>query len=392
MTPAARVQAAIVVLDDVLGGAPVEQVLTGWARRSRFAGSGDRAGVRDHVFDALRRRRSLAALGGAETGRGLMLGLCRSEGRDPAEIFTGIGHAPAILDPAEAAAGRLPSHPAELLDLPDWLWPAFADSLGADAAAAAAALQSRAPVHLRVNLGKTDRDGAIAALRSDGVSCLPHPAAATALLVTAGARLIRHSAAYLSGRVELQDGASQAAVAALPLRDGMRVLDYCAGGGGKTLAMAPRARLALHAHDAAPARMRDLAARAARAGARVTLLDGAELAAQAPFDLVLCDVPCSGSGAWRRSPEAKWRLTPARLAELHAIQAGILGQAADLVADGGWLAYATCSLLASENARQIDAWLRDRPEWTSPARFAWRVQDGTDGFFLALLTRERLTR
>lgn len=388
MTPGARVQAAIEILDDILAGKPAEQALTGWARRSRFAGSKDRAAVRDHVFGALRARRSLAALGGAETGRGLMLGACRRGGTDPATVYSGEGHAPAPLTAEELAAGHAPAEGAEALDVPDWLWPDFTAGLGQEAEVAARALQSRAPVHLRVNLAKIDRAAAIDALAGEGVRAVAHPAADTALEVTEGARRIRNTAAYLDGRVELQDAASQALVEALPLADGMRVLDYCAGGGGKTLAMGARATLALFAHDAAPNRMRDLPERARRAGLAVELLDDGQVARTAPFDLVLCDVPCSGSGAWRRAPEGKWRLTPAMLDELTRTQAAILDAAAPLVGPGGVLAYATCSLLMRENGDQIAGFLDRHPGWRCSWQQAWSVTGGTDGFFAAHLTRD----
>lgn len=388
MTPAARLAAAIDILDQITAGTPAEQALTGWARHSRFAGSKDRAAVRDHVFDVLRARRSLAALGGAATGRGLVLGLCRRDGIDPATMFTGEGHAPAPLAAEELAAGHAPAPGAEAMDIPDWLWPEFTASLGDRAEAAAQVLQSRAPVHLRVNLAKVSRQEAVAALAADGVITQPHPAAETALEVTEGARAIRNCAAYLDGRVELQDAASQAVVEALPLQEGIRVLDYCAGGGGKTLALGARARLALFAHDAAPRRMRDLPARAERAGLKVSLLEGDEVDRKAPYDLVLCDVPCSGSGSWRRAPEGKWLLTPEGLDQLDVTQDQILDRAAGLVAPGGMLAYATCSQLDRENGQRIDAFLARHPGWRCAWRRSWPVEGGTDGFFAAHLTRE----
>lgn len=387
MTPAARVQAAIEILDRVLAGAPAEQALTGWARGSRYAGSKDRAAVRDHVFDALRCLRSLAALGGARSGRGLMLGALRRDGGDPGAVFCDAPYAPPPLSPAERAAGRVPVSAAERLDIPDWLWPRFLVGLGAAAEPAARALQRRAPVHLRVNLGKARRAEARHGLAGEGIECIPHPAAQSALEVIRGGRRIRRSNAYRGGAVELQDAASQAVVEALPLEDGMRVLDFCAGGGGKALAMAARARLRLFVHDAAPQRMRDLPARARRAGVRATRLSGADLAAAAPFDLVLCDAPCSGSGAWRRAPEGKWRLTPARLEGLVAEQARILGTAASLTAPDGVLAYATCSVLDEENDRQIARFMDRTGGWHLRFRRVWALEAGTDGFFAAHLTR-----
>ncbi len=390
MTPAARVQAAIEVLDRIRSGDPAERALTGWARRSRYAGSKDRAAVRDHVFDVLRCRRSYAALGGDATGRGLMLGALRTAGLDPETLFGATPHAPAPLSDRERAAGAAPRPGAEELDMPDWLWPALTASLGAGAADYARALKTRAPVHLRVNLRKATPETVCADLAGDGILARPHPGADTALEITRGARRLRQSRAYLLGHVELQDAASQAVVAALPLRDGMRVLDYCAGGGGKALAMAARADIDLFAHDAAPQRMRDLPARAARAGVRFRALATAELAKSGPFDLVLCDVPCSGSGAWRRAPEGKWALSAAQLDDLCAVQARILSRAAGLVAGPGLLAYATCSVLSQENGAQIDGFVADHPGWRAGFRRSWMVQDGTDGFYTAHLTRDSL--
>lgn len=387
MTPAARLQAAIEILDIILDGDPAEKALTGWARRSRYAGSKDRAAVRDHVFTALRCRRSHAALGGANTGRGLILGGLRDIGEDPDTLFTGDGYGPAALSDAEREAGRKPAEGAEACDLQDWIYPAFSQSLGAETAAAAAALRLRAPVHVRVNLTKATVETAQDALAEAGIQSMTHPAASTALEITEGARKIRNSEAYTSGLVELQDAASQAVIAALPLSDGMRVLDYCAGGGGKSLAMAAQAGIDLFAHDAAPQRMRDLPERAERAGADITVLSTSEARQQAPFDLVLCDVPCSGSGSWRRAPDAKWLLTPETLDELLVVQATILDEAADLVTENGSLAFATCSMLEAENGTQVEGFLARHPGWSLDFDKSWRVHGGTDGFYVAILTQ-----
>lgn len=388
MTPAARVQAGIEILDEIQAGKAAERALTGWSRRSRYAGSKDRAAVRDHVFDVMRCLRSFAALGGAQTGRGLMLGALRHAGTDPDSVFTGATYAPASLTDVEQAAGQAPQPGPEALDIPDWLWPRFSESLAEQTEACAQVLQTRAPVHLRVNLQKTDVSGAQERLLNDGVSTIPHSAATTALEITDGARRLRQSEAYQSGLVELQDAASQAVVEALPLRDGMRVLDYCAGGGGKALAMAARARIDLFAHDITPERMRDLPVRAARAGATVTAIATDEIAQAGPFDLVLCDAPCSGSGAWRRSPEGKWRLDEPGLNELCGIQGGILETASGLVTEDGLLAYATCSVLQDENQNQIDHFLKQNSEWRLAVQRQWTMQHGTDGFYAAHLTRD----
>ncbi|MDX1781965.1 MAG: RsmB/NOP family class I SAM-dependent RNA methyltransferase [Thalassovita sp.] len=384
MTPGARLQAAIEILDRILQGEAAEKALTGWARRSRFAGSKDRAAIRDHVFDAIRCKRSYAALGGAMTGRGVVIGLARAQGLDLEVLFSGEGHAPAPLSAAEAAAGRQPEG-AEALDLPDWLEPLFRDSLGDRAEEIAQVMKTRAPVMLRVNLRKGDRGKAIAALREDGIETRPAEISDTALLVEEGARKVASSAAFQTGLVELQDGASQAVVDALPLEAGMRVLDYCAGGGGKTLAMAGRVEAEFNAHDANVARLNDLPSRAKRAGVRVQVLKPGAVTGE--FDLVLCDVPCSGSGSWRRAPDGKWRLTAEKLDELNGIQGDILETAAALVAPGGILAYATCSVLDRENGDRVDAFLAAHPDWTETDRRHWLPGPAGDGFFLSCLTR-----
>ncbi|MCE8008225.1 RsmB/NOP family class I SAM-dependent RNA methyltransferase [Aestuariivita sp.] len=385
MTPAARVQAAILLLDEILAGTPAEQALTGWARRARFAGSKDRAAVRDHVFDAVRCRRSFAALGGAMTGRGLMLGALRSQGAELGALFDGSTYGPDRI--AAGEEGHCPKPGAEAGDIPDWLWPAFQDSLGAEVAAGAAYLRQRAPVFVRVNTKRADREGLIRRLAEDGIEARPHTTAATALEITQGARRLRNTTAFQDGCFEMQDVASQAVVAALPLADGRQVLDFCAGGGGKTLAMGARADIALTAHDSDPRRMRDLPARAERAGLRVTLTDSGTMEGSTPYDLVLCDVPCSGSGSWRRAPDGKWALTPDRLQTLMQTQDSILDRACALVAGQGTLAYATCSVLRAENEDRIDAFLARCPDWQGTLSRRWPLTGGGDGFFLTLLTR-----
>ncbi|MGI3169051.1 RsmB/NOP family class I SAM-dependent RNA methyltransferase [Pseudooceanicola sp. C21-150M6] len=390
MTPEARIAAAAEILDRFLAGEAAEKALTGWARNSRFAGSKDRAAIRDHVFDAIRCRRSLAALGGAETGRGLMLGQLISQGADASAVFTGQGHAPAVLTPQESrhiaatTATDLEDLPDPVrYDMPDWLWPLWCASLGDQARPVAAELRHRAGTHLRVNLQRADRAEAQAQLSREGVETRPNPICDTALSVVSGARKVAGTESYRSGLVELQDAASQALAAAVDVPEGGRVLDYCAGGGGKSLAMAARISANYWAHDANPGRLKDVPARAARAGVTVHLTSSP----QGPFDTVLCDVPCSGSGSWRRATEGKWRLTSEELGALTALQSDILDRAADLVAPGGSLAYATCSVLTAENDDQLAAFLKRRPGWTMTGTTSWLPGPDCDGFYLAQLRR-----
>lgn len=380
MTPGARAAAAMAVLDRWLGGMPVEQALTNWGRASRFAGSGDRAAVRDMVFQAVRGRNSLAHRGGGLTGRGLVLGLLRDQGAELGALFTGQGHAPAPMTEPDPGPATGPA----ALDCPDWLAPALQASLGDRFAPVMRLLRDRAPVFLRVNTARATLPQAVALLADDGIAAQPHALAATALQVMQNARRVQASRAYAEGQVELQDAASQAVALALPVGPGTGVLDYCAGGGGKALALAARgARVT--ASDVDAGRMRDLPPRAARAGAVVDIVPQPQLSGR--FDVVLADAPCSGSGAWRRAPEGKWTLTAAGLDSLVRLQAQVLARAAAHVRPGGVLAYATCSLLQAENAAQVQAFLAQNPEFRPDGSLTLTPIDGGDGFFLALMGR-----
>ncbi len=384
MTPGARVAAAIEILNTMSDGLPAEQALTRWGRGNRFAGSKDRAAIRDHVFDVLRQRKTAIHLGGGDTGRALMIGILRAQEADLDSLFNGVGHAPLPLTDAE----QEPSTDADdetLWNLPDWLMPQFKASLGTGAKAVAFALQARAPITLRVNTGKTTPSAAAVALAEQGVETRANPLAETALTVTDGERKIRNSDSYLQGFVELQDASSQAAVAAMP-RAG-RILDYCAGGGGKSLALAVDPAAQVTAHDIDPRRMQDLPARAARAGCSIRQIETDDLQNEAPFDVVLCDAPCSGSGAWRRSPEGKWTLSASRLEELTQLQDSILDAAIELTAKNGCLVYATCSVLACENEDRINAFLERHPDWALGFQKRFDANDDGDGFFTAHLRR-----
>lgn len=381
MTPGARVQAAIDVLETMAGGVAAEQALSRWARGARYAGSKDRAAVRDHVFDVLRRKKSCAARGGGTSGRALMLGLLRLDGQDLETLFVGGSYAPEPLISEELEAGS----DAEVVDLPDWLISLFIASLGDDFARTEAALRTRAPVMLRVNMRLSDVPAAQKMLLNDEIETALVPGVKTALIVAKNQRRIAASVAYKTGVVELQDASSQAAMEQLEIAPGSAVLDYCAGGGGKVLALAARADANWTAHDAQPQRMKDLPPRAERAGAQIFLAATEEL--EGGFDVVLCDVPCSGSGTWRRTPDAKWRLTPEGLEELLSTQQTILDTASKQVGPSGFLAYATCSVLRCENEDQIATFLKEHPNWEKRSEQRWPVSDIGDGFYISVLEK-----
>lgn len=385
MTPGARCAAAIEVLDQWLGGEAAEKALTRWARGARYAGSKDRAAVRDHVYDVLRQKGSCAAAGGGDTGRELMIGLARRQGLDLDALFTGGGYAPDALNEAEIALNG--AHVDPMADVPDWTVPMLEARAGDDVARLVATFAERAPLWVRVNLRRATREVVEKALADDGMTVRPHEDVETALEITSNPRRLRQSSAYLDGLVELQDLSVQAAIASIDWPTTGMILDYCAGGGGKALAIADRTKARVVAHDALPRRMADLPVRAERAGVVIPQLNTDQLPGRAPFDVVVTDVPCSGSGTWRRDPEAKWRLTRQALDEIVNLQSQILVEAAALVVPGGRLIYMTCSLFEIENEEQIEAFLRDHPGWRRSALRVDTPLTASDGFFTAELQR-----
>jgi 16S rRNA (cytosine967-C5)-methyltransferase len=389
MTPAARVQAAIELLDTVIAsarskGAPADRIIADYFRARRYAGSKDRRAVRDLVYRAIRLCGPVPA-----SGRAAMLAVA---GQDEAvaTLFDGSPHGPAPRGEGEEAAktGLTRKWLAALLR---------ASELGGREIAA---LLERAPLDVRVNALKADREGL--ALPEPGE---PLPSAQG--LRFAPGTPVEQWDVHAEGLLEVQDLGSQLIVEALPVAPGDTIIDLCAGGGGKTLALAARLGNAasIVAADTDKRRLGNLGPRAARAGAAVdhtVLLDpGREMAALAPFagkaDHVLVDAPCSGSGTWRRSPEGRWRLDPAELARLNHLQDHVLGLAAQLVRPGGSVAFVTCSVLDAEGPDRVAAFLAQHPGWRAeplalplgrPRGAGIRLdphRDGTDGFFVACM-------
>ena len=392
MTPAARLSAAITLLDEIIAGEPAERSLTRWARQNRYAGSKDRAAVRDVVFDCLRQRRSLAHFAGADTGRGLVIAQQIQAGEDLKSLFDGDRFSPEPLSDAETLRIGHPDTEAtlpEAYDFPDFLLPELMRSLGDDLPAVMTTMQQRAPVDLRVNSLKATVADAERMLARDLIFTEQHPLTPNALRIVQNPRKLAASLAYSYGLVELQDVSSQRVAAFSDAKPGMKVLDYCAGGGGKTLALAADmgGKGTLIAHDVNPHRMKDLPERARRAGVDVQLLTGDMLKRQATScDLVLVDAPCSGTGAWRRNPDAKWRLDQRFLDKVVALQAEILSEAAKFVKKGGILAYATCSILKVENQDQTKAFL-EKSGWALEEELILTPVQGGDGFYCARIRR-----
>jgi len=423
VTPGARLAAAIEVLTEIFGRSPAaDRVLVGWGRAHRFAGSKDRAAIAERTYTVLRRRNECAYRMDDETPRGLVIGSLAVVDKLPLDAIEALlqdgAHAPGALTASERAALEralpAPSEPWVRLNYPQWLHDELAAAFGARLEAEIAALNGRAPLDLRVNALRAKRDDVLAELQRDGIEAQPCRFAPMGLRVASGSDAkITALEAYATGRVEIQDEASRIAVLLAGATPGMTVIDLAAGGGGKSLALAAtmQNKGRIIACDIDPARMAPVPVRAARAGATIIECAGDPYALPRPgagADVVFVDAPCSGSGTWRRNPEAKWTLTPAKLDTYRVAQAQLLDRAASLCANGGRIIYATCSVLPSEGAQQIDAFLVRHAGWAiKRASDAWTTmtsnapptglakfgtltpaQDGTDGFFVALLGRQ----
>lgn len=389
MTPAARVQAAIELLDAIVeaarqNGAPADRLISNYFKTRRYAGSKDRRAVRELVYSAIRACGEVP-----ESGRAAMLRLA-SEDDALSALFDGSPHGPSPI-----GAGELPAQGGVA---PDWLIAKLAasDISGREADA----LLDRAPLDVRVNTLKAERvtiDLPVASRPTDA----PH-----------GLRLepgtpVEQWPAFREGLFEIQDTGSQLACLALGAQPGEAVLDLCVGAGGKTLALAAAMQNTgrLIASDTDRSRLSRLAPRAERAGAEmietVLLNPGGEVEALADIagtlDAVLVDAPCSGTGTWRRNPEARWRLTPERLARLTSAQSRLLDIAAALVRPGGRVGFVTCSVLDCEGADQVQAFLERKADW-QPMPLALPLgqergggvrltphHDGTDGFFISVI-------
>ncbi len=426
-----RIAAAVEVLDDIAARRrPVADALKDWGLSHRFAGSGDRSAIGNLVYDVLRRRRSLAHRMGSEAAAALVFGAVLDAGATPealAAALDGDRFAPPL--PSGEALARFLS-PASLdgapaavaADVPDWLAEPLEASLGAEWIAEARALSMRPPLDMRANLLRATREEVLAELG-------PFAARPTAISPW-GLRIApiegdgRHpnvqvERGFQTGRFEIQDEGSQIAALLADARGGMRVLDYCAGAGGKTLALAAAAgnEAEIHAFDADRQRLAPIWDRLARAGAeRVEVHSPRDDLSplHGTMDLVLVDAPCTGAGTWRRRPDAKWRLSQAQVEKRMAEQDKALEAAARFVRPGGRLVFVTCSVLRAENASRIERFLeRDRAFGLFDAQALWRshlanapeaylaerIGEGavltltprrsdTDGFFFAAMERQ----
>jgi len=425
--PAGRLQAAIEILTEIVERhRPASQSLADWGRSHRFAGSGDRAAIGNLVYDALRHRASIAWRMGAETPRALGLGVVVFDWGETveslAQMFAGDAHAPEALSNEECkafAASTLDAAPGWVqAEIPEWLEEPFKENFEEEFVAEGQALALRPPTDFRVNTLKADRDKVTKALKRYTLEATPLSATGLRLAPSVGPSRtsnIQPEAPYQKGWIEVQDEGSQVCSSLVFAQPGEQVLDYCAGAGGKTLALA--AAMAnkgqIFAYDTDRNRLAPIYERLKRAGTRNVQVRGPDdplddLALK--MDRVVVDAPCTGSGVWRRRPDAKWRLTPDALEKRLEEQRLVLEQASGYVRPGGYLCYITCSVLPQENEGRVYGFLEENDEfellsagevWESLYADVdlkpWSSDDcsvtltpattGTDGFFFAVMGR-----
>jgi 16S rRNA (cytosine967-C5)-methyltransferase len=431
MTPAARLSAAIELIETIdAQRVPAAKALKEWGTAHRFAGSGDRAAIAGLIWDVLRRRASSAWIMDVDTPRARVLGMLRLErGMDTdtiAALCDGGRFAPEPLSNNERTAltsRTLDNAPAHIAgDYPEWLDGYLAQAFGEDRVAEATAMASRAPLDLRVNTLKAKREkieGSIAHL-----GARPTPWSPIGLRIELGADArnpgVHAEEAFIKGAIEVQDEGSQLAALFSAAKPGEQVIDLCAGAGGKTLALAAmmqgKGRLIATDHDKrqlAPIHERLSRAGVHNADVRAPKGDSDPVGdIKASADLVLIDAPCTGTGTWRRNPDAKWRMRPGALEVRLKEQTEVLERAAKMVKPGGRIAYITCSVLPAENGEQVRSFIGRHPEfapappeqvasalWDKAEAFAqaalaspegWLMtprRTGTDGFFVSVLKK-----
>ncbi|MGQ0672891.1 MAG: RsmB/NOP family class I SAM-dependent RNA methyltransferase [Hyphomicrobium sp.] len=427
MKPGARIRAAVEVLDEIIGRhRPTAMVLADWGKAHRFAGSGDRNAIGGIVYDALRRRSSIAWVFDNPSSRALALGAAGPalglSPEDVAKCCDGAGHALDPLSEAEVAALTKPLDAAPdpvRADVPEWLWPSFVRAFGESAVSEGQALAERAPTDLRVNTLKATSEKVLKAVRETGAEPSRHAPTGIRIPAPIGAARtpnLQAEAAFQAGWFEIQDEGSQLAALLAGAGARQQVLDLCAGAGGKTLALAAVMQNTgqIYAYDEDRNRLKPIFERVKRAGVRnVQILragDQKALEALGPrFDLVLVDAPCTGTGVWRRRPEAKWRLKAESLVQRQREQQEVLALAGRMLKPGGRLVYVTCSVLPEENVDSVAAFVAETPRFTQvPTETVWRAalasepvtsadgsrqslqltpgRHGTDGFFISVLT------
>ena len=387
MKNSSRIAASISIIDSFLSGEPIEKVLSNWARKSRYAGSSDRAAIRDIIFCCLRSLNSFSKIGNSLTGRGVVIGYLLAQNEDPMKYFTGTTYAPSKLSSVEIEnilVVDVKSVTESVFDFPEWLCSELVESLDFEFIHINKFLRNRAPMFLRVNGRRSSIENVKSLLLDENIETERVQGSSKALIVCSNNRKVKMSKSFEKGLFEFQDLNSQIACEMLQLKSGSKVLDFCAGGGGKSLALKDKVDVDITAYDINKSRMKDIPARSERADAKIRVLSTLDEITGLKFDAVICDVPCSGSGSWRRNPDGKWSLTKEKYELLKEEQRSILKSASQFVREGGLLVYMTCSILKPENEEQVKKFLFENKTWENTLIKNLPISNNGDGFFLSI--------
>ena len=400
MQEISRADAAINILDDYLKGYPLEKTLKQWFKKNRFAGSNDRRNIRDLVFDILRKRLILyypfQINEYVENGRILVLSylfLYKKGSFSLEDIKKNKYLSPPInsneliiLNNINRLVKKAPKNIS--LNYPEFLEEKLSQSLGNNFNAIMELFLKRAPVYLRINQNKINLKEAKIKLENQGIFSEICPSSNYALKVISGEKLIKNSSSYQLGEVELQDLSSQLTTELIQISSGKKILDFCAGSGGKALAIASRLRnkADIFAYDLNDLKYKNLNYRANKAGANITILDSKQLIKYKNFfDIVFVDAPCSGTGTWRRDPKIKWELNDQKLTLLTKNQYSIVKQACSYLKNGGFLIYVVCSLLEDEGDLIIRKYLLHHKNYSKVNSGTFHPINASDGFYFSVL-------
>ena len=382
-------QSVIEILDTYLNEAKIDFVLRKWAIKHRFAGSSDRRKIKDIIFDIIRQKKSCEHVGGGFSGRNLLIGYLKLKGTELSSVFDNSKFGPEELTIKEQNINVDFSNLSNIyeLDFPSWLIPILRRSLLNEFSNVVKTLRSRSHIQLRVNLKKISRLNVIKKLQKNNIECEINELCSSALNVLNGAQHILTSSCFENGFVELQDAGSQLVSELIEINYNDKVLDMCAGAGGKSLAISCGAEMdaTYYAWDINFDRMKDIDARSKRAGVKIEKV--IKLSSKSVYNKIIIDAPCSGSGSWRRDPEGKWRLDEDILDNYVKTQKELILKGLKLLAPRGQILYITCSILDIENDKLIDDLISSVLSLKLVRSISLVPSSKSDGFYGAVLEK-----
>ena len=382
-------QSVIEILDTYSNEAKIDFVLRKWAIKHRFAGSSDRRKIKDIIFDIIRQKKSCEHVGGGFSGRNLLIGYLKLKGTELSSVFDNSKFGPEELTIKEQNINVDFSNLSNIyeLDFPSWLIPILRRSLLNEFSNVVKTLRNRSHIQLRVNLKKISRLNAMKKLQKNNIECEINELCSTALNVLNGAQHILTSPCFENGFVELQDAGSQLVSELIEINYNDKVLDMCAGAGGKSLAISCGAEMdaTYYAWDINFDRMKDIDARSKRAGVKIEKV--IKLSSKSFYNKIIIDAPCSGSGSWRRDPEGKWRLDEDILDDYVKTQKELILKGLKLLAPRGQILYITCSILDIENDKLIDDLISSVLSLKLVRSISLVPSSKSDGFYGAVLEK-----